>query len=401
MPPFAPKIGHEEHVHVRHRQNHMATTFDLRISCERSRIKAADSVLLEAHHRITTLESELSEFLATSPVRQLNQARPYDEIPVPASVLDLLEQSLKLQKRTSGAFNCTVKSGPLSKQVARPIDWSQERGVAWRTTEDAWLSFAAIGKGYALDRIRHLIERNGFTDYLLNAGGSSLVFSGFSAPGEPWSWAWSWKKDEQGQDLGIEFSHVTGDKISIGVSGLHEKGQHLIDPRTGAKALECQTALVAHPSAGTADALSTALFVSQGDWKNPELLLDSPVPFATASIDSDGVPRWNGWFQRFWGGLDRSVQMGLFLFASWVISYGLMISSARADSGDEAIDLGSLGVSKFNPYLFERHGWLAALPAFGVALVLIHLRLRNRRKRPRLDASEKPLSPTPLKGTSQ
>jgi thiamine biosynthesis lipoprotein len=398
---------HEAHVHVRHRQNHMATTFDLRISCEKSRIKAADSVLLEVHHRIEVLEGELSEFLSTSPVRQLNLAEPFKEIPVPSSVIDLLEQSLKIQERTGGAFSCTVKSGPLSQQVPRPMDWSRERGVAWRTTPDAWLSFAAIGKGYALDRIRQLIDRNGFTDYLLNAGGSSLVFSGFSAPGVPWSWAWSWKRDEQGQDLGIEFSHVTGEKISIGVSGLHEKGLHLIDPRTGAKAQDCQTALVAHPSAGTADALSTALFVSQGEWKNPEKLLDTAVPFATASIDASGTPRWNGWFQRFWGGLDRPSkmaqvgQMGILFYAAVSATLFTTIATARADSGDEAIDLGSLGVSKFNPYLFERHGWLAVLPAFGVALVLIHLRLRNRRKRARLDASEKPLSPNILKGTPQ
>jgi thiamine biosynthesis lipoprotein len=379
----------EGFVHVRHRQNHMATTFDLRLSCEKSRIKAADSVLLEAHHRIETLESELSEFLSSSPVRQLNLSEPFQEIPVASSVIDLLEQSLKIQERTGGAFSCTVKSGPLSRQVPKPIDWNRERGVAWRTTPDAWLSFAAIGKGYALDRIRHLIERNGFTDYLLNAGGSSLVFSGFSAPGVPWSWAWSWKKDDQGQDLGIEFSHVTGEKISIGVSGLHEKGHHLIDPRTGMRARDCQTALVAHPSAGAADALSTALFVSQGEWKSPEKLLDTAVPFATASIDASGIPRWNGWFQRLWGGL------------LLLITLSAPFLAAKADSGDEAIDLGSLGVSKFNPYLFERHDWLAVFPIFGVALVLIHLRLRNRRRRPRVDVSEKPLPSKPLKGTLQ
>ncbi|MFL5812470.1 MAG: FAD:protein FMN transferase [Bdellovibrionia bacterium] len=386
---------HEAYVHVRHRQNHMATTFDLRISCEKSRIKAADSVLLEAHHRIEVLEGELSEFLSSSPVRQLNLAEPFMEVPVPSSVIDLLEQSLKIQERTAGAFSCTVKSGPLSRQVPKPMDWSRERGVAWRTTADAWLSFAAIGKGYALDRVRHLIERNGFTDYLLNAGGSSLVFSGFSAPGEPWSWAWSWKRDEQGQDLGIEFSHVTGEKISIGVSGLHEKGLHLIDPRTGAKAQECQTALVAHPSAGTADALSTALFVSQGEWKDPEKLLDSAVPFATASIDSSGTPRWNGWFQRFWGGLDRSAQLGLL----FLITASMSTTAAWADSGDEAIDLGSLGVSKFNPYLFERHSWLVALPAFASALALIHL---LRVKRARSAASKKIQTPQNVtKGTVQ
>lgn len=369
---------------MRQRQNHMATTFDFRISCGRSRLKVADSILLEAHHRITLLEGELSEFLPSSPVRQLNLAKPFEEISVPESVIELLEQAHRIQERTDGAFNCTVKSGPLSKEVERPIAWDRDRKVAWRTTPDAWLSFAAIGKGYALDRIRHLIERNGFTDYLLNAGGSSIVFSGFSAPGEPWTWAWSWKRDEQGQDLGISFVHETGERISIGVSGLHEKGRHLIDPRNGSEATECQSALVAHPSAGTADALSTALFVSKGEFRSAEKLLDSPVPFATASIDSQGIPSWNGWFQRFWGSLQ--------IFVGLACAATLLASASQAWADDEAVDLGALGASKFNPYLFERHGWLMALPIFAVFLVLIHL---IRFKRSRL----KP--PSSMKGTLQ
>lgn len=377
-----------ELIHVRQRQNHMATTFDFRISCSRARLKAADSVLLEAHHRITLLEGELSEFLSSSPVRQLNLAKPFEEIAVPESVIELLEQAHRIQERTEGAFNCTVKSGPLSKQVERPIRWDRNRGVAWRITPDAWLSFAAIGKGYALDKIRHLIERNGFTDYLLNAGGSSIVFSGFSAPGEPWTWAWSWKRDEQGQDLGISFTHETGERISIGVSGLHEKGRHLIDPRTGAEAVECQSALVAHPSAGAADALSTALFVSKGEFKSAEKLLDSPVPFATATIDSQGIPSWNGWFQRFWGSLQ--------VFTAVAFASALLLSSSQAFADDESVDLGALGAAKFNPYLFERHGWLVALPAFAVFLVLIHL-IRVRRSR--LKATQSP--PSLMKGTLQ
>jgi thiamine biosynthesis lipoprotein ApbE len=319
-------------------------------------------VLLEAHDRVTALESELSEFLCSSPVFALNRAEPFQRIHVPQSVIDLFELSWKLRRSTQGAFDCTVKSGALARQVERPIDWDPIRCEAWRTTSDAQLSFAAIGKGYALDRIRPLIERQGFTDYLLNAGGSSLVFSGFAAPGEPWTWAWSWKKNDQGEDLGIAFSHSTGERISVGVSGIHEKGCHLIDPKTGEPASVFQSALVAHPSAGTSDALSTALFVSGGRLENKDTL-------AMATIDSEGIPRWNGWFRRFWGGLDQTAS----LMIGSVLAIALTSVSAWADSADEAVDLGSLGANQFNPYLFERHQWLVVLPVFAVGLVLIHL----------------------------
>lgn len=41
---------------------------------------------------------------------------------------------------------------------------------------------------------------------------------------------------------------------------------------------------------------------------------------------------------------------------------------------EEVVDLSSLGLSDFNPYLFERHsGWIL-LPVFAFVLVLIHLK---------------------------
>lgn len=367
----------------------MATTFDFRISCDRSRLREADSVLLECHHRVERLERELSEFLEGGPVYRLNRMEPFKEVEIPLSVIELLEQSEIIRKKSNGAFDCTVKSGPLSQESPVRIAWERARGVAWKVTPDARLSFAAIGKGYALDRVRDLIDRHGFGDYLLNAGGSSQVFAGFSSPDVPWSWAWSWKRDEQGEDLGIPFEHITGDRISIGISGLHEKGEHLVDPRTGEKAVRCQSALVAHPSACLADAFSTALFVSSGEYQPA----DSAVPFATASIDSAGIPRWNGWFQKFWGSPERSGVANFLVVFAAVLTLAAPAFADAPGGAEESIDLGSLGVSKFNPYLFDRHGWLAVFPALAIVLVLVHLIQPKLTRKSKL-ASQKKGSPT-------
>jgi FAD:protein FMN transferase len=350
---------------VRAQQNHMATTFDLKISCEQSRIRHAESVLSEAQLLFARLEAELSEFRESSPVSFLNRAVPFQEVQVPLSVLELLEQAEALRVESQGAFDCLIKSGPIARKSEQAIQWDRKRQVAWRTAIDARLSFAAIGKGYALDQARTLLDREGFTDYVLNAGGSSIVLSGFAAPQEPWTWAWSWARNEEGQDMGIPFRHETGSVISLGVSGLHEKGKHLIDPATGSPAISCKSALVALPSASQADALSTALFVSlgsQGRFTFPSFN-GGLFPFATASIDAAGIPRWNGWFQKLWGGLALASVSAFFL--------PFMMHAAHAD--DQAVDLGEMGANHFNPYLFERDPLLACLPALAIVLVLIHL----------------------------
>ena len=59
---------------IRHERNHMATTFDFRISCGDSDAGRADRMLGEGHRLVEKLERELSEFLPHSPVFQLNHA---------------------------------------------------------------------------------------------------------------------------------------------------------------------------------------------------------------------------------------------------------------------------------------------------------------------------------------
>ncbi|MFX6040486.1 hypothetical protein ABTE96_21185, partial [Acinetobacter baumannii] len=63
-------------------QNHMATTFELKISCDEGRALAAECVLQEAHALISTLEDELSEVRAESPVARLNRAAAFEPVPL-------------------------------------------------------------------------------------------------------------------------------------------------------------------------------------------------------------------------------------------------------------------------------------------------------------------------------
>jgi thiamine biosynthesis lipoprotein len=371
-----------ELVHVRLDQNHMATTFEFTVSCERARAAQAERALAEGHRRVSQLELELSEFLAISPIHRLNQAAPGEPVPMPVSALELFEKASFLRRMTAGSFDFLAKSGPCPQaSPAARLMWDRERHVAWRTDEAAHVSFGAIGKGYALDHVRAHLDALGFTDYLLSAGGSSLIIAGFAGPGDPWTFGWSWSRDAEGAALGAPFAHVSGKPIAIGVSGTHEKGAHLIDPRSSEAvdpAKGARSMLIAHPLAADADALSTALFVS--GWERGQELLESfpATPPAAASIDADGVPVWNGAFQRLWNvpaqwlGLLALAFVQLQLWSAGAIA--VAPTGALADEG--AIDLGALGGSAdtFTPYLQERNSAWALLPILSIGLVLLHLK---------------------------
>lgn len=285
----------KDHILVTLRQNHMATTFDLTLSVPARSEKRAESCLLEALHSIAILESQLSEFIPTSEIYQLNEAAPRQPVRLNDSTLELIEMSAQLEASTAGAFSIAAKCGmPLSKA----IDYSKKEKTAWKRYSDSKISFGAIGKGFALDQIRTQIESWGFSDYLFSAGGSSLIVSGSASRGIPWTIGWS----VDGQSIFRALTHHRGHAIACGISGISEQGFHILDPRSNRKALTNLSAFVSHPSATYADALSTALFVLGWTEGLSTLngLLDKPC---LALINSDREVAWNGTFQNAWGTL--------------------------------------------------------------------------------------------------
>jgi len=340
----------------------MNCTFTFTVSAPTTAQAHVLAALHQAHEKVQTLERELSEFLPNSPVARLNQSPAGEQLPIPLSVLECLKLSREMERVSHGAFDCAIKG---ARHVHPAFDFNEQTGTGWRCGDNERLSFAAIGKGYALNQVRAILEGEGFTNYLLNAGGSSLVFSGFSAPETPWSWGWAWERDAAGQFQGREMLHVTGEPVAVGVSGTLEQGAHLKDPRSGAAADKSVSALVALPCAARADALSTALFVSGWEEGSSCLTKDREIP-ALALIDSQRVPAWNARFQKMWGALAG------FLFVFFPAS--LLAAS-------EDIDLSDLGFDDFTPYAVTRDPLWILLPLLSLALVLLHLRKTRKPKR--------------------
>jgi FAD:protein FMN transferase len=346
-------------IHLRLSQNHMATTFDFVLSLESSQEVFGHEVLTQCHRLVTQLESELSEFIADSPVARLNAAPVGHPVRLTESGFELLEQSFHLKELTQGSFDCTAKS---PTEALGGLAWDSSQRCVWRTQAECHLGFGAIGKGYALDQVRTLVEQAGFQNYWLNAGGSSLILSGWAHPESPWRWGWSWQKDETGDPLGLVLQHDSGIPMAIGVSGLHEQGNHLLDPRQGTRATHAKSALVGEQRATYADALSTALFVAGWDEGRKNLASSELTP-ALGFIDETQVPWWNGTFQKLWGALAAI----------------LLILLPVASYADDAVDLGDLGMSDFTPYVFDRNSFWILLPVAALGLVFLHLKKVNPR----------------------
>ena len=120
------------------------------------------------------------------------------------------------------------------------------------------LSFGAVGKGFALDRVTRSLQDRGLGRALVSAGGSSQRGWG----GQQWELALEPARREIGR---LRFEGAALATSGAGEQYFEENGRrygHVLDPRTGWPAEGVRSATVLASEAAVADALSTAFLVA-------------------------------------------------------------------------------------------------------------------------------------------
>lgn len=248
-------------------------------------LAAAEAVLDE----VERLEAQLSRFRPTSELSGLNARAVLESVRTEPRLFALLQQALSLSQATDGAFDPTV--GPLleawgfSRGSGSLPDPAQVAEARLRTgaalvvlDEDAFtarfrregvlLDLGAIGKGYALDRAREVLDDAGISEALVHAGTSTVVALGKSGSDEE-PWRIALRDPRSSNDADRILGEVVLRDRALSVSAPHGRSftagsreyGHVLDPRTGEPTQGALLAAVSHPSATLTDALSTALLV--------------------------------------------------------------------------------------------------------------------------------------------
>jgi thiamine biosynthesis lipoprotein len=138
--------------------------------------------------------------------------------------------------------------------LERCAELRHETGGAFDEYAGGALDPSAFVKGWAVERGAALLRQDGLTDFSINAGGDVVVRGG-ALPERTWR-------------VGIQHPHDRGaitraisvTDTAVATSGTYERGEHLVDPRTGAPATGVVSVTVVGPDLAIADAYSTAAF---------------------------------------------------------------------------------------------------------------------------------------------
>ncbi len=114
---------------------------------------------------------------------------------------------------------------------------------------------SGLVKGWALQRAAELLLRRGVTDFCINAGGD-VTTAGH--PEQADGWRVGIQHPSQRDKIAAAVS-LTG--IGIATSGRYERGDHIVDPRTGRPATGLQSVTVVAEDLALADGYATAALV--------------------------------------------------------------------------------------------------------------------------------------------
>jgi FAD:protein FMN transferase len=175
------------------------------------------------------VDARFSPYKAASEISRLGRGELILE-QCHADVADVLSLCEDLRRETDGVFN------------------------AWRCRADGRLDPSGIVKGWAVERAGELLEKAGARNFCINAGGD-IVARGKPEPGRDWRIGIRHPAD--GSALAA-LVHVSD--LAVATSGNYERGEHIVNARTGTPQDELVSMTVAGPSLTQADAYATVGF---------------------------------------------------------------------------------------------------------------------------------------------
>ena len=232
---------------------------------------------------IERIEKLLTEFDEGSETSLINRQAGNQPIVVSNEVYELLTRCAKIAALTQGAFDISIgplkklyhfKKGdyslPVKSQVTETLSRVGYKHISLLAQKKVQLrkagmriSFAAIGKGYAADKVKKLWLANGVKSGVVNASGDLTVI-GVKPDGSYWQ-AGIAHPDQPNRVLLYTPLH----DCSIATSGDYEqyfmkdgiRYSHTINPLTGYPLTGVKSVSILCPSAELCDALATAVYV--------------------------------------------------------------------------------------------------------------------------------------------
>jgi thiamine biosynthesis lipoprotein len=261
----------------------MGNAFEITVVCDEE--VAAERYIQQAIDEIKRIEKLLTTFVQTSQTNQINCNAGIKPTVVDREVFDLIERSIRISNLTDGAFDITYGSvdkslwnfdrtmtklpdATTARSMVRLINFrnillNKEEGSVLLKERGMRIGFGGIGKGYAAEMAKRLLQKAGVVSGVINASGDISTW-GVQADDMPWTIGIA-----NPNNAAFPFSYLNISDMAIATSGNYEKFvmidgkrfSHTINPKTGLPVSGIKSVTIICPNAEIADALATPVSV--------------------------------------------------------------------------------------------------------------------------------------------
>ncbi len=245
---------------------------------DRARGEAAIASVFADMHRIDRLMSTWKEDTEISLVNREASTHP---VKISAELFRLLQESVKYSELTHGAFDITYASVGYLYDFKKGVHPDQKAidaalpGINWRhmTLDPKRLTvffqrpgmridLGGIAKGYSVDKGIEILQEQGITRAMVNAGGDTRIIG--DRFGRPWVVGVR-DPDHEGKT----FLKLPLTDTAFSTSGDYERYfdedgkrfHHIIDPKTGDSARKVRSVTIISGTATRTDALTKSVFI--------------------------------------------------------------------------------------------------------------------------------------------
>lgn len=238
-----------------------------------------------AIEEISRIEKLLTTFSDSSQTSLINSNAGIKPVKVDKEVFEIIQRSKRISEITQGAFDITYGSvdkslwnfdknmtalpdAETARKTVHLINYrnvilDERKCTVFLKNKGMRIGFGGIGKGYAAERARYILEKRGIKSGIVNAAGD-LTAWGYQPNGKEWT-------------IGIAdpnsahhpFSYLSITNMAIATSGNYEKFvtingkkySHTIDPKTGLPVSGIKSVTIISPNAEVADAMATPVMI--------------------------------------------------------------------------------------------------------------------------------------------
>lgn len=234
---------------------------------------------------IQRIEKLLTTFSDDSETNLVNQNAGVQPVAVSPETFSLIKRSLRISEITQGSFDITYGSidkrlwnfdqsmtslpdKETAKNMVRLINFrnvilDDENYTVFLKEKGMRIGFGGIGKGYAAERAKQVMQGQGVKSGVVNASGD-LTAWGVQPDGKPWTVGIA--NPDLSHDV---FSYINITGLAVATSGNYEKFvtingrkySHTINPRTGLPVTGIKSVTIITTNAEIADAMATPVMI--------------------------------------------------------------------------------------------------------------------------------------------